>query len=428
MKFKQALRIFLKNAMAKNFKIPGVCAEEISQFPPSVAGVATAIPAFIGYTERASDKNIPCRITSLQEYEALFGQGPKLFAAEKKSRTTSSVVQNKSITNIEYILYDSIRLFYDNGGGICYIVPVGNYSEPLDDEKFKKGIAVLEDVDEVTLVLFPDAVGLDVEKLAGVQNAALKHCHKMGDRFAILDVKKTKDMKGGYHSPKEDIENFRSKISNNNFELHYGAAYYPYLSTVYTKASLIPPSGAIAGIYSATDTYQGVWKAPANISIASLSGVSDFITNQDQEDMNVDANAGKSINAIRSFTGKGILVWGARTLDGNSNKWRYIAVRRLINYIEKSVQKSTLWAVFSPNDGNTWIKIRSQIENFLNNLWRAGALAGSTPESSYYVKVGLNVTMTAEDIMNGLLIVEVGVAAIRPAEFIILRFAHKVQE
>jgi phage tail sheath protein FI len=530
--------------MANDYKTPGVYVEEISKFPPSVAGVATAIPAFIGYTDKSDekDKNVPRRMTSLLGYEALFGQGPKL-----------SVDSKKEIKNIEYVLYDSIRLFYDNGGGICYIVSIGQYEETpkLDDEKFKNGIAALKEVDEVTLVLFPDAVGLADDKFAGVQNAALKHCHEMGDRFAILDVKKTRDGGGKYKSPEDDLKTFRNNISSNDYQLRYGAAYYPYLSTIYAKswtiwdvknylgefpamekeieakvksilndinpvtllskddeteiakikitkgdgaqktktkaedlddsikesaeylemeklldaarapkrdeliaknklsinsiipfidgysealkemnaiATMIPPSGAIAGIYSATDQFQGVWKAPANLSIASLSGVSNFITNKDQEDMNIDANAGKSINAIRPFSGKGILVWGARTLDGNSNEWRYVPVRRLFNYIEESVQKSTSWAVFSPNDGNTWIKIKSQIENFLNNLWRAGALAGSTPASSYFVNVGLNITMTAEDILNGLLIVEIGLAAVRPAEFIILKFSHKLQE
>lgn len=144
--------------------------------------------------------------------------------------------------------------------------------------------------------------------------------------------------------------------------------------------------------------------------------------------MNVDTTSGKSVNAIRFFTGKGILVWGARTLDGNSNEWRYVSVRRLFNYIEESVQKSTAWAVFQPNDSSTWMKIQCQIENFLTSLWREGALAGATPDKAFFVNVGLGVTMTADDIYNGNLIVEIGLAAVRPAEFIILQFSHKVQE
>ncbi len=136
----------------------------------------------------------------------------------------------------------------------------------------------------------------------------------------------------------------------------------------------------------------------------------------------------KSINAIRFFSGKGILIWGARTLKGNDNEWRYIPVRRLFNYVEESVQESTEWAVFSPNNQNTWTKIKSQIENFLTNIWRAGGLAGATSAEAFYVNVGLNSTMDAQDILEGRLIVEIGMAAVRPAEFIILRFSHKLQE
>ena len=653
--------------MANSYKTPGVYVEEISKFPPSVAGVETAIPAFIGYTEIApkAKLNDPRRITSLLEYETIFGRGPKL--------SIETVGTSKTIKNVEFVLYDSIRLFYDNGGGVCYIVSVDQYEKTAPTiiaPDFEGGIEELEKYDEVTLVLFPDAASLDTDQLALIQNKALEHCMREGDRFAILDVKK-------YNSTeKDDIQIFRDKISNDELELRYGAAYYPYLSTSYTKsftfedvkkytddfavaitqmsadtlaqlnsiitdlgkriltpaqkaaiaaitldddektksdeeqavllqakkdakraefeeafidtkiekitlsdeektkpigeqetlllekqnqererlkaegitltpaqettisgikltvvektkstdeqtalvkqkqdakraefeaanklssdqiteinkikltdeeksgldaaaqaalllkkkakkqaefevenntklnlrinsiipfipgyaetvkylsalATLIPPSGAIAGIMCATDLYKGVWQAPANVSIASISGLSDLITDKTQENMNIDSNGGKSINAIRSFSGKGILVWGARTLDGNSNEWRYIPVRRLFNYIEESIQKSTSWAVFSPNDGNTWVKVKCQIENFLNNLWRIGALAGSKPESAYFVKVGLGVTMEYIDIQEGKLIIEVGLAAVRPAEFIILRFSHKVQE
>ena len=147
-----------------------------------------------------------------------------------------------------------------------------------------------------------------------------------------------------------------------------------------------------------------------------------------QSGLNIDETGGLSVNAIRVFTGKGTLIWGARTLDGNDNEWRYIPVRRLFNYIEESVQKSTAWAVFQPNDANTWVKIKCQISNFLTGLWREGALAGATPDEAYFVNVGLGITMTEDDIYNGNLKVEVGLAAVRPAEFIVLTFSHKVQE
>jgi hypothetical protein len=134
------------------------------------------------------------------------------------------------------------------------------------------------------------------------------------------------------------------------------------------------------------------------------------------------------VNAIRSFKDRGILVWGARTLAGNDNEWRYVPVRRLFITIEESIKNATEFVVFEPNDRNTWVRVRAMIQNYLTGLWRQGALAGSKPEDAFFVNVGLGETMTAQDILEGKLIVEVGIAAVRPAEFIILNFSHKLQE
>ncbi len=191
---------------------------------------------------------------------------------------------------------------------------------------------------------------------------------------------------------------------------------------------VLPPSAAVAGVYATVDRERGVWKAPANVSLAGVIGPVAKITHEDQENLNVDPDAGKSINAIRAFTGKGTLVWGARTLAGNDNEWRYISVRRLFNMIEESARKSTAFAVFEPNDVNSWLKVKAMIESFLYGLWEQGALAGPTPQAAYFVNVGLGKTMTTQDVLEGRMIVEIGVAAVRPAEFIILRFTHKLQE
>lgn len=192
--------------------------------------------------------------------------------------------------------------------------------------------------------------------------------------------------------------------------------------------NLLPPSGAIAGIYAKTDNERGVWKAPANLSLSAVISPAVKISHEQQAEYNVDVNAGKSINIIRSFTGKGTLVWGARTLAGNDNEWRYISVRRFFNFVEESVKKATEQFVFEPNDANTWVKVRAMIENFLVLQWRAGALAGAKQEHAFYVRVGLGQTMTAQDILNGYMHVEIGMAVVRPAEFIILKFSHKMQE
>lgn len=191
---------------------------------------------------------------------------------------------------------------------------------------------------------------------------------------------------------------------------------------------VLPPSAAVAGVYARVDRQRGVWKAPANVSLLGVDKPVLKITEEDQGSLNVHPEGGKSINAIREFTGKGTLVWGARTLAGNDNEWRYVSVRRLFNLIEESTKKASAFAVFEPNDATTWLKVKGMIESYLYSLWERGALAGPSPETAYYVNVGLNKTMTTQDILEGRMIVEIGVAAVRPAEFIIIRFMHKLQE
>ncbi|UII24670.1 phage tail sheath subtilisin-like domain-containing protein [Fulvivirga maritima] len=206
------------------------------------------------------------------------------------------------------------------------------------------------------------------------------------------------------------------------------ALYNKLVSELSKWRVVLPPSPAVAGVYAVTDRTRGVWKAPANISLNAVIGPVEKITTADQEKLNIDSEAGKSINAIRSFSGKGTLIWGARTLAGNDNEWRYVPVRRLFNMIEESTQKASHFAVFEPNDAATWLKVKAMIDSYLYGIWQQGALAGSTPEQAYYVNIGLGKTMTQQDILEGRMIVEIGVAAVRPVEFIVLRFSHKLQE
>ena len=188
------------------------------------------------------------------------------------------------------------------------------------------------------------------------------------------------------------------------------------------------PSATMAGIYASVDRDRGVWKAPANVSLTGVVAPALNLSAADQDNLNVDPSSGKSINAIRAFAGKGVLAWGARTLAGNDSEWRYINVRRLFIFAEESIQKASEFVVFEPNDRNTWSRVNTLITNFLTNLWRDGALAGATAKDAFFVKVGLGETMTAQDILDGKLIIQVGLAAVRPAEFIILQFSHKLQE
>ncbi len=467
-----------------NYKTPGVYIQEISTLPASIAGVETAIPAFIGYTERATENGNDTklrfkatRISSLLEFEEIFG-GPNnenIAVTVADTLDVNDVLTDRKITvslaaPSAYKLYYQVQMFYNNGGGPCYIMSVGGYGDAVsapanNSSGITKGILELEKVDEPTLLVFPDAVSLaDVTEYGSVISASLAHCAKLQDRFTIADVFGT------------DMGAFRTAIGSDN--LKYGAAYYPNLNTVLnygfsesvvdvdthtenggaatvdnvqgqTLSALsashpslyrailaeikklyvdLSPCGSIAGIYARVDRERGVWKAPANVGVRSVIGPVVKVNHEEQELLNVDASTGKSINAIRVFTGKGTLVWGARTLAGNDNEWRYVSVRRLYIYIEESVKKATEFVVFEPNDANTWLRVKTMIENFLTTLWRDGALAGAKTEDAFFVKVGLGVTMTALDILEGRLNVEIGLAAVRPAEFIILKFSHKLQE
>jgi hypothetical protein len=193
------------------------------------------------------------------------------------------------------------------------------------------------------------------------------------------------------------------------------------------RLNLMPPSPAMAGIYTMVDNTRGVWKAPANVSLNGVVSPAVTISHEDQEDLNVTTQ-GKSINAIRSFIGEGVLVWGARTLDGNSLDWRYINVRRTMIMLEESCRLAAKAMVFEPNVSSTWVTIKSMVTNFLTGIWKRGGLAGAVPDDAFSVHVGLGETMTPEDILEGILRVSVLVAISRPAEFIEITFQQQMQK
>jgi phage tail sheath protein FI len=205
------------------------------------------------------------------------------------------------------------------------------------------------------------------------------------------------------------------------------AQYFQAKNAITNIQMLLPASPAIVGIYAAVDNARGVWKAPANVNIENAIAPEYLITNQEQEGLNVDTVAGKSVNVIRKFEGRGpAIVWGARTLAGNDNEWRYISVRRYFNMVEESTKNATEQFVFEPNDINTWVRVKSMINNYLTQQWKSGALMGASTKEAFFVHVGLGETMTEQDIFEGRMIVEIGLAVVRPAEFIILRFMHKM--
>lgn len=517
-------------------KTPGVYVVEKSAFPNSVVEVATAVPAFVGYTEKADNKgkslgNKPWRISSMAEFHDYFGFGPKALFAIGEAATVPGDASSFSQGGKEYflsqesgryLLYTSMLLFYQNGGGPCYVVSVGTYGEAIEPDRLTGGIDTLVKEQEPTMVLIPDAVLLaSAEECVSVQQAALAHCGgKMKNRIAILDIwdgfRDRKDPAG------DCIENFRSALGINY--LDYAAAYYPWVNTtivqdkdlsyenistrellqtllkselaipdplptieesdppaeknaksrliqranavaaissewsdipadeipahkqllnktliaisplfntilmeIRRKLNLMPPAAAMAGIYTMVDDSRGVWKAPANVSLSSVVSPAVNISHDEQEDLNVTTQ-GKSINAIRSFIGEGTLVWGARTLDGNSLDWRYVNVRRTMIMLEESIKLASKAYVFENNVATTWVTIKSMIRNFLTGIWKRGGLAGASPDDAFAVFCGLGETMTPEDILEGILRVTVLVAITRPAEFIEITFQQQMQK
>ena len=494
--------------MASTLMTPGVYLEEKNAFPSSAVSVETAVPVFIGYTANAvrNGKSLvgkPTRITSFAEYIECFGEGfkSKFTIEESVLGDDESFMLDKApkkvafkAGNIAYT-FNSIRLFYANGGGPCYIMSVGLYGG-ADSIEIKAGdfevLDILEKEYEPTLVVIPDAIAIGVE-CYGIYQKVLAHCAKMQSRFAILDIVK--------QSPTEEtseiIGGFREAIGINF--LNYGAAYYPWLNTsivqndeidfenvdgdlsailpeadaktiytkfneesakleagsadlitakkhlhqalkavsptysnilteIRTKLNQLPPSAAMAGIYTQVDSSRGVWKAPANVSVNMVNSPTVNISSEGQQSLNVDVMAGKSINVIRTFPGIGCLVWGGRTLDGNSQDWRYINVRRTLINIEQSIKLAARAYVFEPNDANTWVTVKSMIENFLVNLWKQGALAGASPDVAFDVQIGLGSTMTPTDILDGKMLITVKVALVRPAEFIVITFQQQMQQ
>jgi len=202
--------------------------------------------------------------------------------------------------------------------------------------------------------------------------------------------------------------------------------YVQIMSQVLETANLLPPSAAMAGAYTVNDASNGVWSAPANIGLVSAIRLPIRLTDEQQAGLNVDPLTGKSINAIREFSGRGILVWGARTLDGDSEDWRYIQVRRALIYIKSSIAAVLNRYAFESNDGNTWVAVQSEIAAFLTGLWQQGGLQGAQASDAFTVSVGLGTTMTGQDILDGVMRVQVTVAVVHPAEFIALGFVQSM--
>ena len=270
----------------------------------------------------------------------------------------------------------------------------------------RTGIQAFLDNSDVSLMAVPGITA------PNVQLSLVAHCENLGSRFAVLDM--PKDAKSI-----DEIMNHRNIVDSD-----YCAMYHPWLE-VYDpldkRNTLIPPSGSVLGIYARSDNTRGVHKAPANETVANCTGLSVIYNTAEQDMLNPNG-----VNLIRRFPGQGIRVWGARTASSKP-LWKYINVRRLFIFLEESIKANTNWVVFEPNDELLWIRVRRTIEVFLEGVWRSGALAGATTADAFFVNIGTN-TMTQDDIDNGRLVCVIGVAPVKPAEFVIFRLTQKTGE
>lgn len=296
------------------------------------------------------------------------------------------------------------------------LIEPAEYSDFQGDVMARSGVEGIAQYDDITMVAIPDLMTtmpgqkLDLQMVKAVQTMLIAHCEQMGDRVAILDSPPNMNP--------QEIKKWRMDTAG--FDTSYAALYYPWIEIMdaaTNKPTLIPPSGHMAGVWARSDSERGVHKAPANEVIRGVTNLGYHTTKGEQDTLNPNG-----VNCIRSFPGMGYRVWGARTLSSDPS-WRYINVRRLFNYVEKSIQLGTMWTVFEPNDQRLWARVRRDISNFLAGCYRDGMLFGASPTQSYYVKCDEELN-PAESRDLGRLIVEIGIAPVKPAEFVIFRISQ----
>ncbi|WP_416776876.1 phage tail sheath family protein [Xenorhabdus budapestensis] len=476
--------------MPANLKVPGVYIEEDASLALSVSNSPTAVPVFIGkFTRKPEMSTQACiRISNWLEFTSAFSLAPvteivirssleaSSDGATKKEETKKEKVENKEtetqenpkiqslpaaeeepkkwIHNIEEVnlsqAVEALRLYFQNGGGACYIYPLNNVSDdlalssipevieqkgditllvcPEQDQDYKSkvygAVSPLLDDDKVGYFLIADSH--NGESTPGVGNGA-----KVATYYPLLETNlklsalpDDKDVTiSGYQdeSGKDKLKNldeFRKKDKTLAQKID------TRLQQEQQRNLTIPPSAAIAGIYCKTDNQRGVWKAPANVALTGIKGLTDKVDDERQGEMN-----NKGINVIRSFTDRGLIVWGARTCtDINDTHWRYIPVRRLFNSVERDIRQALRAVLFETNNQPTWMRARVAVDQYLYALWQKNALMGDRPEEAYFVHIGQGITMSDADIKQGKMIMKVGLAAVRPAEFIVLQFTQDVAQ
>jgi uncharacterized protein len=356
--------------------------------------VGTSTAGFVGMAEKGDEfDDNPTLVTSWLEFVSKFGR----------------------YTLAQPYLAPAVYGFFANEGGRCYVIKVKNAATDADYIGVDKGPS-----NRTGLQAFAGVNGINIICIPGitsdlVQKAMIIHCETMKNRFCILDPIKDSDI----NAIRKQEELLVSRKG-------YAAIYYPWIKVgietldggqVKLINDCVPPSGYLAGVYARTDRNTGVHKAPANEIVQGAIGVKAAVTQRQQDILNP-----LGINSIRAFAGRGIRVWGGRTISDDS-LWKYVNIRRLFIFLEESIAEGTQWVVFEPDNQKLWARVKQSITQFLTEVWKDGALMGSRAEQAFFVNCDLT-TMTRDDIANGRLIIVIGVAPVKPAEFIIFRVAH----
>jgi uncharacterized protein len=376
------------------YAAPGVYREDLFLTP--TAELPTGVPAFLGFTERAPQGN----------------GGEEQFGLPQVLTRWPEFVTNFGPPVADSYLAAAVRGFFENGGSLCYVVPLRDDGEDGVEHSLRKGLAALASLDSIDLVCAPDIMrpptngAHDPDQVRTLQMAVLSHCDTLGDRFALLDPLPGTDMAG--------VIEQRQGLRGTN-----GALYFPWVGKGDELGNVIyvPPCGHVAGVYSRSDDRVGVHKAPAN---ELLQGVLDLAVNVSDAQQGVLNPLG--INALRAFPGRGIRVWGARTLSSDP-AWTYISVRRLFLTAARWIERNLASAVFEPNDPRLWARIERELTAYFTRLFQQGALRGATPQEAFYVKCDAE-TNPPEVREGGRVVSEIGLAPGLPGEIIVVRIIH----
>ncbi|MGI0484852.1 phage tail sheath family protein [Pantanalinema rosaneae CENA516] len=389
----------------QKYQTPGVYLEKVPQ--PQGTQLPTGIPGFVGFAPESIEGGI----------QNLDANTPRVLSRKQEFNPNGMDQLDATGNPISY-LSAAISGFFDNGGTRCYVVQAAMPdpdSPTTRQTALQTSVDALAPIDDIDLIAVPDAALLPASEMISVQQYVLNHCATQGDRIAILDSISSQ------HS--FSIQDQR-KLLKRAIEPINGALYYPWIKvpnpdlSSQEKTVWVPPSGHVAGIFARSDRNRGVFKAPANEEILGVLDLEVLLNHTTQGALNE-----VGINGLRSFPGRGIRVWGARTLSSEPT-WRYINVRRLVLTIERWIHRNMLWATFQLNSLQLWLQIQRELSTYLESLWRAGAFQGQTPAQAFYVKCDAE-TNPPEVREIGSVITEIGLAVSAPAEFLIIRIMQR---